>query len=117
MSHNGRMARGKDNFSKNILLDNEDTKYYLANRDACRARSLQWEKEHPSERRVQAARYRAKGRERIRVRSRLQAQTFAARSVWSTTGGSVPAVERQQPNSLGLITSTAAEESTEWKIP
>ena len=33
MSHDGRMARGKDNFSKNILLDNEDTKYYLANRE------------------------------------------------------------------------------------
>jgi len=31
MSHEGRMKRGKENFDKNILLDNEDTKYYLAN--------------------------------------------------------------------------------------
>ena len=29
MTHDGRMARGKENVEKNILLDNEDTKYYL----------------------------------------------------------------------------------------
>jgi hypothetical protein len=33
MSHEGRMSRGKENYEKNILLDNEDTKYYLANVD------------------------------------------------------------------------------------
>lgn len=32
MTHEGRMLRGAENFSKNILLDNEDTKYYLANK-------------------------------------------------------------------------------------
>lgn len=30
MTHEGRMQRGKENYEKNRLLDNEDTKYYLA---------------------------------------------------------------------------------------
>lgn len=31
MSHDGRMIRGKYNVEKNILPNNEDTKYYLEN--------------------------------------------------------------------------------------
>jgi hypothetical protein len=29
MTHEGRMTRGKFNFDNRILLDNEDTKYFL----------------------------------------------------------------------------------------
>lgn len=32
MSHEGRMARGKENFDSNKLLDNADTLYYLDNK-------------------------------------------------------------------------------------
>ncbi len=32
MTHEGRMARGKANFEAGKLLNNEDTKYYLANK-------------------------------------------------------------------------------------
>jgi len=31
MTHKGRMLRGEFNFKAGKLLDNEDTKYYLAN--------------------------------------------------------------------------------------
>ena len=34
MTHDGRMARGEANFKANKLLNNEDTKYYLANKPA-----------------------------------------------------------------------------------
>ena len=31
MTHEGRLQRGKKNYEAGKLLDNEDTKYYLAN--------------------------------------------------------------------------------------
>ena len=29
MTHEGRMSRGEKNFKQNILLENEDTKYFI----------------------------------------------------------------------------------------
>ena len=34
MTHDGRMSRGKYNSDNNINLNNNDTLYYLANKDA-----------------------------------------------------------------------------------
>jgi hypothetical protein len=33
MTHKGRMRRGKENVDKGILPNNEDTLYYLENKD------------------------------------------------------------------------------------